>query len=253
MKEIVKKPALLIVDDDPVILNGLSVYLKNDFHVYTALNGKEGMSIFKSRNLSIILLDLTMPLVSGLDMLKKVRAVNDDIIVMIMTGKSSHEGAVKCADLHVQAYILKPFSLSELKRRMTKLIHTMDLEHLRLLWGEDFKFRMTNLGPLSRKALAFIHQNYAVAFNREELSRYINMNADYLGRLFNKECGIPLSMYINGYKIFKSCEYLANHTAMRIQDVSRSVGFSDVNNFCRLFKKHTGKTPTSFRKSLPHS
>ena len=68
------KHSILIVDDEPKFLEGLSLVLEKDFNILTASNGKEGLSVFKNNpSISLILLDLDMPVMNGLEMLIRIR------------------------------------------------------------------------------------------------------------------------------------------------------------------------------------
>ena len=92
------KPSVLIIDDEPLLLSSFSSLLERDFNVLTAPNGREGLSKFRSNpSLSMILLDLQMPVMNGVETLKAIRAFDDKVKIDIMTAEISNEWAEQCA------------------------------------------------------------------------------------------------------------------------------------------------------------
>lgn len=243
------KPSLLIVDDEPHLLKSLSAVLEEEFHVMTASNGQEGLSIIKAYRLSLILLDLQMPGMTGVEMLEKVRNTNNKTPILIITGNSCHEWAEKCADMNVQGYINKPIDIERLKVRIKKVLGMEDFEVLRELWGDDYETKITAVSATIRKALHFMGQNYQQDLTRDKVAGYLNISLDYLSRQFHKECELHLMEYLNLVRMYKSQELLRDNSR-KIKDIAVSVGITDDKYFCRLFKKHTSLTPKEFRKRL---
>lgn len=118
--EITNKPSVLIIDNDRRFSLSLSLRLENEFTVITALNGKGGLSAFNTKPVSLIVLDLNLPDMRGLEVLKKIREKCTGTKVLIVTSKSCHEWAVTCADLNVQGYMEKPFDIVKLAGKIGK-------------------------------------------------------------------------------------------------------------------------------------
>ena len=117
------KHSILIVDDEAKLLKSLSLLLRDKFDIVTASNGKEGYEQFKNNPyLSIILLDLNMPVMNGVEMLKKVRSESKYTNILIMTGSSDHDWACKCADMKVQGYLKKPFDIEVLNEKINDIL-----------------------------------------------------------------------------------------------------------------------------------
>ncbi len=247
-ERIMAKPSLLIVDDEPHLLKSLSSILEEEFHVMTASNGRDGLSIIKANPLSLILLDLQMPEMTGVELLEKVRNTDNKTPILIITGNSCHEWAEKCADLNVQGYVKKPLDIGRLIDRIKDLLGVEDFEVLIHMWGDEYEAKMASVSHPIRKALRYIHQNYQGELTREKISNYLNISPDYLSRQFHKECGVHLKEYINRYKIHKSKEHFRD-LDRQMSDIASSVGFLNVNYFCKLFKDYTGITPKVFRKN----
>ena len=115
------KPTILIVDDEPNLLKSLALILEDDYDILEAQNGKEAIQLFKSNpSISLILLDLYMPVMNGAKALEIIREASKDVKVIIMTGKSSHDYAKKCAALNVQGYVEKPVGIPELLMQIKK-------------------------------------------------------------------------------------------------------------------------------------
>lgn len=243
------KQSILIVDDEQGLLETLSHLLQREFHVYTASNGREGLHTFKANpSISLILLDLEMPVMNGLEMLKRLRKMDNNVKVMIMTGKSCHEWAKKCANLHVHGYIEKAFAPKELIGMIKKILGIEEFEILKELWNENYKTRIALISPLVKKAIKYIQRNCGKFFTRCEIAANLNITPEHLSYIFHKECCIQLRDYINIHRIYTSRQYLTKHDNMKIKEVAVLVGIPDSSYFSKLFKKYTGLTPQQFKK-----
>jgi len=246
----VLKPTILIVGDEPQLLEYLSLLYREDFRILTANNGKEACLVFKSEpSLSLILLDLEMPVMMGIEALEKIRVMSNDVKVIIMTGRSSHEYAKKCASLNVQGYVEKPFEVNLLKSQIKKQVGMEEYQLLKGLWTDGYDERFASLSDLNRRAIHFLEKQCHTRLNIRELASRFSVSHEHLSRTFHRECGIPLKKYIRKLKVEKGKEYLLNDRRHSIKDIAASIGISDDKHFCRLFKEETGLTPGEFRKA----
>ena len=243
-----KRPSVLIVDDEPRMRKSMTLLLQDDFHVFSASNGEEGLMIFDSRPMELVLLDLNMPVMNGLETLEKIRERCSKTNVMIMTGRSRLDWAKRCADLNVQGYIEKPFESKVLIGRMKRLLGLDDFKVLRKLWGKVYDAKMVLASPGIREALSIVQNNLKRNITRKEVAAHLDITPSYLSRLFKKECGIGMREYINRCRIEKGLEEIERDPKLKVKEVAALAGIHDANYFCRLFKKHTGLTPREFMK-----
>ncbi len=125
---IIMKPSILIVDDDEVMRETLSeVLTKGDYEVHVVGSGSETLSLIKKNVIDLILLDMRLPDVDGLEVLKKIKECDTDILVIIMTAYSDIETAVSAMKSGAYHYINKPFDLEELKLLIEKGLETKGL------------------------------------------------------------------------------------------------------------------------------
>ncbi len=242
------KHSILIIDDEPRMLDSLSIILGKEYSVLTAESGEAGLQIIKNNPISLLLLDLRMPGMTGAEVLEKIRETDSPLKVLIMTGHRDWEYMTKCADLGIQGYIQKPFDPGELQERLRTLLGSLDCIFLQDLWGDEYETKFSALSPIVKGALQYVRLNHDSNINRECVAAHIKTSPEHLSRLFTQECGMNLTDYINRCKIHKSKDYMGKDSLYTIQKVASSVGFQNVNYFSRLFKKHTGMTPTEFRK-----
>jgi two-component system alkaline phosphatase synthesis response regulator PhoP len=106
---------ILIVDDEPNIVQTLKDRLEmNDYRIVTACNGKEGLQKALAEKPDVILLDIIMPTMDGLEMLAHLRKTNKDIPVIMLTARSQDQDIERATACGIDDYIIKPFDLSEL-------------------------------------------------------------------------------------------------------------------------------------------
>lgn len=113
-----KEANILIIEDDQAILNFLSISLKtNGYQLETARGGVDGLSLFLSIHPDIVLLDLGLPDIDGLEVLKQIRQ-SSDVPIIIVSAREQEREKVEALDSGADDYITKPFSIGELLARI---------------------------------------------------------------------------------------------------------------------------------------
>ena len=97
------------------------------------------------------------------------------------------------------------------------------------------------------KMLGYIQQHFAEDLNLQDLAEEFNFSYSYLSVYFNQHVSEGFSEYLNNIRIQKACEFLVK-TRMSISQISSAVGYADQSYFCRVFKRITGKTPSTYRR-----
>ena len=122
------KPSILIVDDDEVMQETLSdVLKKRGYEIFSAGSGNGALATIKKNVIDLILLDMRLPDIDGLEVLKKIKEFDTEIIVIIMTAYSDVQTAVSSMKSGAYDYINKPFELEELKLLIEKGLETKSL------------------------------------------------------------------------------------------------------------------------------
>ena len=104
------KPVLLLIDDEQSLVETLSVLLKNEgFDVQSALTGEEALKIFSDKEPDIVLTDVRMPKMTGIDVLEAIREKKPDTPVVLMTAQASLNTAIQAVNLGATHYVQKPF------------------------------------------------------------------------------------------------------------------------------------------------
>jgi len=139
-------PLVLLVEDEKGIRHFISTVLEvNDYDVLEATKGKEALSLFTSRNPDLVLLDLGLPDMDGLEVLKKIREWSSDIPVIVVSARGHEREKVEALDLGCDDYITKPFGTAELLAR----IRTALRHHKMAIGKTDKEKEVFKLGELS--------------------------------------------------------------------------------------------------------
>ncbi|MBT3414330.1 MAG: diguanylate cyclase [Nitrospina sp.] len=123
-----KKPAVLLIDDEEAILAGISYVLeKNGYRVVTANGGEQGLEVFKKENLQMVITDLVMDGIGGLEVLKQVKEIEPETMVVIMTGHGEMDSSIEALRLGASDYLLKPCKEEELLFRVTRCFEKLQM------------------------------------------------------------------------------------------------------------------------------
>jgi len=122
------KPSILIVDDDEVMQQTLSdVLKKKGYEIFSVGAGNGALSIIKKNIIDLVLLDMRLPDVDGIEVLKRIKELDTEILVIMMTAYSDVQTAVSAMKSGAYHYINKPFELEELKLLIEKGLETKSL------------------------------------------------------------------------------------------------------------------------------
>lgn len=122
-------PKILIIEDEPLILSSLSEILSDKYDVLTAEEGISGLSLFKQAWPSLVLLDIDLPFLDGIDVLKNIREIDGHVPVLVLTGRYSTVAenmkltwTTVCAKLGISGYLIKPVSPKKLLKKIEEVL-----------------------------------------------------------------------------------------------------------------------------------
>ena len=151
MKTTHPKATLLIVEDDPLVRQTMAVFLENsDFHVLQAQNGQEGLALFSQKNPDLIILDLQMPGMSGIELLAAIKSDLPVIPAIVVSGTGSRDDVIATLKLGAWDYLTKPLEdLNVLKNAVTQALEKARLitenKHYQLHLEEEVSQRTAQL------------------------------------------------------------------------------------------------------------
>lgn len=128
--ELMTRVSILIIDDEVELCQGLSEMLKEEeegYKVSIANSGKKGLAKIKEEIPDLVLLDIKMPEMDGIETLEKIKVINKDILVIILTVYQTIETAVKTMKIGAYDYISKPFNYEKLKIIIKRALQIRDL------------------------------------------------------------------------------------------------------------------------------
>ena len=123
-----EKTKIMIVDDETELLDVLTTFLSKDYEVITAENGLEAMEMFSIENPVIIITDINMPYMSGMELLKAVKEISPSTEIIIMTGYRTPEVLLEAQVLGAFDCISKPVSIGSLQGLLQRVMDKINLQ-----------------------------------------------------------------------------------------------------------------------------
>ncbi len=151
--------SLLIVDDEVLTLNNLRKALEKDnYEVHVADSGEKALEMVEAARPHLVLLDLMLPGISGLEVLRRIKESETETIVIMMTAYEILEKAVQAMKLGAYDYLLKPFKINDLRNTIRRALETLSLrirvrEHLKTQKGKYYFGRIVGQSKKIREVL----------------------------------------------------------------------------------------------------
>ena len=252
---------LLIADDEPIIRRGIRALV--DFealgidHIYEAADGKQAFDLFEKELPDIVLADINMPGLNGLDFSSKVKAIKPETRIALITGYDYFDYAHKAIKIGVDDYILKPVSRDDISQLLHKLIKSIqqqatEAEVVSLVSSIREDYGAADEDGYLSDIQRIVDQGFDEAdFSLTVLAEGLGLSAGYTGELFKKLFKVSFKEYVQIRRLEKA-KLLLLSTDMKNYEISEAIGFNDPNYFSSAFKKRFGESPNRYREKAKH-
>jgi len=249
------KKSILIVEDNEDQLAYIKENVKDMFNVYEATNGKDGLECAKKFVPDIILTDLMMPVMDGIELCQELKgnAKTSHIPILIHSVKSTGEAVKMALEAGANDFVPKPCDYRLLRLKINNILQSG--QHL---IDNHYKEEITTLpevqvpdvdAALLKQVIGVIEKNIGdPAFSVEILSREVAMSRMHLHRRLNDIIGKTASELIREIKMKRAAQLLETGS-MRIAEVMMEIGISNYNLFNKYFKDVYGVTPKNYKKA----
>lgn len=245
-------PKLLIVEDNSELLSFLSDQLKSDYIVLRASNGVDGKEIAFAEIPDMILSDVMMPLMDGIELCQLLKADirTSHIPFILLTAKSGEESKLEGLTAGADDYITKPFNLNILKVKIRNIVETRrhnQKEFQQQVKIEPSKITVSSLDEkLIRKALEYTEQHMSDPdFSVEELSRELGMSRVHLYKKLSSLTGKTPIEFIRIIRLKRAAQLL-QESQMTVSEIAYEVGFNNPKYFRKYFKEEFGVLPSLY-------
>ena len=248
-----KAKTLLIVEDNSELRQFLVEQLSDNFQILEAANGKQGEEIAIHKSPDLIVCDLMMPVMNGLEMCQKIKnnIRTSHIPVILLTARLSDEAKIESYKAGADSYISKPFNYDVLLTRIEMLIEQQ--EKRKSLFRKTIEISPENITITSldeefvKKALESVEKNiqnpdYSVV----DLCNDLGMSKSRLFPKFQSIIGLTPNHFINSVRLKRAAQLLKS-SQYNITEISDLAGFNSIKYFNKYFKEEFGTTPTQFR------
>ena len=216
----------------------------DDFHVIAeAENGEDALSIMQKTDVELVITDIRMPVMDGLELTRKIQVQYPKVLSVILTGYPDFEYAQKALRYGAFDYLLKPVTTEALEdllsRARTQLAQWYELpeEETAARSGEESV----------KLAMHYLQEHYMDTIDIGQLADQLGFNSAYLTRLFSKYAGVTPLKYLTNIRIKEARRLLAD-TSLPISEIGERVGYPDQFHFSKTFRKAAGVNPSAFRK-----
>lgn len=251
---------ILIADDEGLEREALKLFLRNSslpvLAVYEAANGQQVLSICDERRIDIVILDIRMPVLSGLETLELLRAKGNNAKVIISTAYDMFQYAVKAMQYGASDFLVKPVEeevfLDSLQRTIDRLDEEARKEDSLRQMQDYLKVPKRNLQldqdspDTVNKICNYIAENYGKRIGLDEIAEDCGYSKYYINKLFRAQMDTTIVDYLINFRMDKAKELLT-FTNESVKIIAFRVGYSDPNYFNWTFRKKTGKSPLQFR------
>jgi signal transduction histidine kinase/DNA-binding response OmpR family regulator len=243
---------LLIVEDDQEIRDFIVDELKADFNITIAVNGEEGLKIANEQLPDLIITDVMMPKLSGIELCQKLKnqMSTSHIPIIILSAKASTSNQIEGLEMGADVYMVKPFSIEHLKIQVLRLINFKEAIYSRYL-------KETTLIPegaltskldeeFMKKIMAFIEDNLTdTNLSVDQLADKVSLSKVQTYRKVKAITGLSAVEFIRTVRLKKAAQLVAEKR-LSYTEIAFETGFASASYFSKCFHDHFGKTPSEF-------
>ena len=250
---------ILIVDDEPRTRQGLQKTLETwangKYQLLTSSNGEDAMEVMRQQKVHILITDIRMPEITGLQLLKIATEQNMHPVIIVISAYSEFEYAQEALRLGVINYLLKPISKKVLIEAVEGAVQALEKQERAGLIEKVVDKKLVDANTQNpsnhvpiRKAIDYINNHLQNELTQKEVADHIHLNASYLSVLFKEHVKLTFSEYVTRRRIQRGKELLMS-TNLPINDIAEQSGYKTAKYFIKIFRELEGMTPSAYRKN----
>ncbi len=252
------KNVILVVDDDPEIIGYIKDSLSDSYTIISARNGKEGYDLASEEIPDIIISDIMMPIMDGIEMCRIIKqdVRTSHIPVVLLTAKGSLQDQKVGYDVGADSYLTKPFSSNLLKSRVKNIIDARKKYSLSSTSKFKQKQELLNesIGELDKEFLKKLTDTIEANLEDEELNisyiaTQLNMSHSTLYRKIKALTNLTANEFIRKVRI-NYAEQLLLTNKYNISEIMYRIGINSSSYFRQCFKEEFGMNPSEYLQKL---
>ncbi len=234
---------LLIAEDEDIIRNSMEKYIRlhtdRFSQIYSAKNGEEALELIFKHRPEILLLDMQMPVKSGIVVMQELKRVDMMPETIILSGFDEFRYAQQALRCGARDYLLKPVRSSDILKQLIQAAD--DIEGTRGLRCEQ-----TISSGVTERARDYMEEHYGEELTLQKVADVVGISAGYLSTQFSQSFGCGFIDYLNQIRVEHACAYLKQNY-FKTYEIAYKVGYRDEKYFSRVFKKVTGMSPSEYK------
>mgnify|MGYP000008856861 FL=1 len=246
--------SILVVEDNEELLQLMTKLLKRDYNVFAAENGKEGITVLENEDIDLIVSDVMMPEMDGIEFCKYVKNNLEisHIPVILLTAKNKEEDRAEAYEVGADGFISKPFNLTVLYARIRNLLKYKER------MARDFKnqlvFEVKDLNYTSldedfiQRAIDCVNSHLEdCEFDQPQFAEEMRTSKSTLYKKLKSLTGLNTSAFIRNVRLKAACRIMEEKgNNVRVSELAYAVGFNDPKYFSACFKKEFGLLPSEY-------
>jgi DNA-binding response OmpR family regulator len=254
-----KDKTIVIIEDNSDMRSYINDILKNDYKVLDASNGTEGFDIITANMPDLIISDVMMPGMDGMELCKKLKTDirTEHIPVILLTARSLNEDSIEGYLTGADDYISKPFGRELLLIRINNLIESRKKirEHFKtkFLMEPEHTLVESKIEQFINKTVKTVECHISDSnFNVEQLALELGISQAQLYRKLTSVVGQSPAEFMRVIRLKRAAKILEESIEkdINISEIGFSLGFSNISHFSKLFKKHYGISPTEYARKF---
>ncbi|WP_167958010.1 response regulator transcription factor [Anaerosporobacter faecicola] len=245
---------VLVIDDEALLRKGIVLEIDwlsiGCMVVAQAANGMEGIEATHKYQPDLIITDIRMPKMDGIQMVKQLREEGNEVSVIFLTAYSDFSYAQSAIKLYVADYLLKPFEDGELEAAVLQVIKKLEEKQqkeastdkdlgLLLKKGDKSKYVMEAIDYIAKH---YSDEHLCIA----TVAQSLGVSEGHLSHIFKKETEFTIMSYITQYRMHIAMKLLSD-CRYKVYEVTELVGYHDCAYFSSTFKKVVGVSPSEYQ------
>lgn len=242
---------VMVVEDEKIIRKGIVSVVErfgNGMHVeWECTDAFSAWDLFQAEEPDILITDIVMRGMTGLDLARKIRDVGSEAPIVILSGYAEFEYARTAIQLGVCEYVVKPLNVKSFTELLARLSELLDARAGKKPNDEE-KRAEVNCNLAIRRVEEYVSANLGGDLSLPAVAAQVNLSANYLSMLFKTKTDQKYTEYVLRMRMEKAKKLLKS-SEFKIYEISEICGYHSVKHFISTFKKYTGTTPMQYKNS----